>query len=152
MRVPVNQRDGLSLIEVLLALSILAVSLMMLGQLLRVGSRNASLARELTKAQLYCQSVMSGIEAGVIPPTAVSSASLEQDPDWSYTVEIGSLEWAELLSVQVTVTEMSESSRPVSASLTRWLIDPEYLLRIEAEQQAAEDAAAADAAAGESDA
>lgn len=140
-------RHGLSLIEVMLALSIMAVALMLLGQLLRIGSQNASRARDLTKAQLYCQSVVDSIESGVLQAVSISDAQLPEDPEWTFSVETGQLEFSELLSVKVRVTEISDSTNPVSAEIMRWMIDPAYILEVEAAADAAE--AEAEAAASE---
>ncbi|MBW8884274.1 MAG: prepilin-type N-terminal cleavage/methylation domain-containing protein, partial [Planctomycetia bacterium] len=49
---------GLSLMEVILAIAILGGALAMIGQLIRIGSRSAAEARDLTMSQLYAESEM----------------------------------------------------------------------------------------------
>ena len=67
-----SRRRGLSLLEVILAIAILGGALATIGQLIRVGARNAAEARDLTMAQLYAESEMNGIAAGWYPMDEVS--------------------------------------------------------------------------------
>ena len=55
---------GLSLLEVILAIAILGGSLATIGQLIRIGARNAAEARDLTMAQLYAESQMNRLSSG----------------------------------------------------------------------------------------
>jgi len=141
------QRDGFTLLEVILALAIFAGSLAVIGELVRLGGRNARDARDLTQAQLLCESTMAEVAAGLIPAQAVAGTPCEASPDWAYSIEIGSTEAAGVLSVRVTVAPTEKSTRPgVQFSLVRWLVDPEQVAAAEEEaQEKAETAAAAKA-------
>ncbi len=130
-----QRRSGLSLLEVILAIAILAGAMVMLGDLLRIAGRHATAASELTRAQLHCQSIISEIAAGILPPESVQGAPMETDPNWTYSIEVQTLQLEGLLSVQVTVAQNIDArQQPLSATLTRWMIDPDLALLEEAEQ------------------
>lgn len=96
-----------------------------IGELVRMGVRNAEEARELTKAQLLCESKLEEIAAGVTPLESASAVAFELDPEWTYTIETGSLDQQGLVQVRVTVQPV-ESDRlyPLTFTLTRWILDP----------------------------
>ena len=56
---------GLSLFEVIISIAILGGSLATIGQLIRIGARNAAEARDLTMAQLYAESQMNRVASGM---------------------------------------------------------------------------------------
>ena len=117
-------RKGFSLLEVILALSILAGSVAVLGELLRTGVRNAQDARDLTRAQMLCEGIEEQVVAGVIAPTAVSNVPCDDDPRWMYSLACDS-DQSGLLILQVTVTkDLPAEQHPVQFSLWRWMIDP----------------------------
>ena len=59
-------RRGLSLLEVVLAIAILGMSLATIGQLIRIGARNAVMARDLATAQMYAESTLADVAAGQV--------------------------------------------------------------------------------------
>jgi type II secretion system protein I len=118
----------LSLLEVMLALAILGTTLAIIGELTRLGTRSAARARDLSTAQIHCESLMAQVVSGLIPPTSTGQAVLD-DPnapgDWLYTVAVEQVDQQGLLAVKVTVSQNpAVVSRPVSFSLGRWMIDP----------------------------
>lgn len=120
-----------SLLEVILSLAILAGAVAVLGQLTRGGLENARLARDLTLAQLYCESKMAEIAAGLAPLESQQGVPFEDtdDPsvlDWIFTVEVVPTAQTGLLEVCVTVSQdPSMESQPVEYKLVRWIRDPE---------------------------
>ena len=116
---------GLSLLEVILAIAVLGGCMAVIGELVRMGVRNAEEARELTKAQLLCESKLEEVAAGIMPLESAANAAFELAPDWSYTIETGSLDQQGLVQVRVTVQQV-ESDRlyPLTFTLTRWIVDP----------------------------
>ena len=69
---------------------------------------------------------------------------MQWDPNWTYSIDVQTLSLEGLLAVQVTVAQNIDArQQPLSASLTRWMIDPDLALQEEAEQ--AEDAEGDDA-------
>ena len=130
-------RAAFSLLEVILSLAILAGAMAMLGEVARNALENARIARDLTDAQLFCESKMAELEAGMIttdpvskmPIEALSDSTLEstsdpQDITWLYSVETELIDDEGLVQVRITVEQDSESVKtPVFFSMTRMVLD-----------------------------
>lgn len=128
-----KSRPGLSLMEVMLALAILGVSLAVLGELVRTGVRSAGAARDLSTAQIFCESKMAEIISGIELPETIMSVPLEEFPEWLYSIEVQQIDQQGLLDILVTVQKDIELDRqPIYFSLHRWMIDPEYELALQA--------------------
>jgi prepilin-type N-terminal cleavage/methylation domain-containing protein len=133
-----RSRCGFTLLEVMLAMSILVGALAVMGEYGRLGLRNAKTARDLTRAELLCESVMSQITAGILSTDSVQNQSIvdpvtslpisDQNDDsigWVYSVETQTVDEDGLISVTVTVQQdLSSGVQPVSYSLVRWMPDP----------------------------
>lgn len=121
-----TDRRGLSLLEVILAMTILAIALAALGELVALGTRSAASARDLTRAQLLCESKMAELTTTVYPITSAQLVEFETDPEWAYSLDVQPGVTGGLLSVTVTVEQLvGPGRRPTSYSLTRWMPDPE---------------------------
>jgi type II secretion system protein I len=119
-------RRGLSLLEVILALTILALALAALGELVALGTRSGASARDVTRAQLLCESKMAELTTTSYPISSEQLVEFEYDPEWAYSVDVQPIDTGTLLSVTVTVEQIANSGRrPTSYSLTRWIPDPE---------------------------
>lgn len=81
------KRDGFSLLEVVLSLAILTGAVVVLGELIRSGLRSAQLARDLSQAELWCETKAQEIAAGVLPAQAVERAPIQEAPGWFYSIE-----------------------------------------------------------------
>ncbi|HUG67466.1 MAG TPA: prepilin-type N-terminal cleavage/methylation domain-containing protein [Pirellulaceae bacterium] len=121
-------RSGLSLLEVMLALAILGGALAVIGELMRIGARNAEIARDLTTAQLICESTMAEVQLGFLPLQTVGPvevSDLQYQLDWLYTITVQPIDQEGLTSVWVHIEQNpAVYSRPVSFTVTRWMIDP----------------------------
>jgi len=135
------------LLEVILALAILTGAIAVLGEALRLGMRNAQLARDLTQAQLLCESKLAEIAAGLTPAETVSPTQFDcvvgdGRTDWLYSIALANTEEEGLVLVCVTVSQdPTTEKRPVEFSLFRWIPD--------ASTQALAETAAEDAATGD---
>ena len=128
------KRAGFSLLEVILALAILAGSLAVIGEASRHALRNAEMARDMARAQLLCETKLAEIVTGVIaaepienaPFDATTSASLDPDePAWLYSIETEQTAEEGLIVVRVSVTrDLPPERHPVRVSLVRWMADP----------------------------
>ena len=122
-----SPRRGFSLMEVLLATSILLACVVVLAELAEVGRRHTVSVDQLTTAQMICQSKLNEIVAGVVPPIAVEAATVAEAPEWIYSVELESMTSLNLVVVRVTVAgqpveDETASQRPKkSFTLTRWM-------------------------------
>lgn len=158
-----NTRRGFSLLEAILALAILTSAIAVLGELVRMGSQHAALARDLTQAQFLAESTMNEIAAGLQGAVgAVADAPIDPtlaggDASWVYSVVASPLELPNLVAVQVTVRKNQPSNkRPASFTLTRWMKDPSItlvpadLLETESETSAASSSSGASGSTGAS--
>ncbi len=117
-------QPALSLLEVILALAILALSMAAIGELLRMGNRSARKAQLSTRAQILCESILSQVVCGALPPSPVTRAPVVTDPDWYYTTELASTEVQGVMLLAVTVETQIELARPPGFTLVRWIPDP----------------------------
>jgi prepilin-type N-terminal cleavage/methylation domain-containing protein len=123
---------GFSLLEVILALAILAGAIAVLGECGRRGMRNAEKARDMTTAQLLCEEEMSRVVAGIDQPQSVEDSAFDPDDlvpaGWVYSIDVEtpSVNNATgLLAVTVTVhQDLPSQKQPLSFSLVRWMVDP----------------------------
>jgi uncharacterized membrane protein YgcG len=116
-----------SLVEVVLAVAVLATTLSILTQYVSLATLAARQAAALALAQVHAQSVMSELAAAQIVPAAVAGAALPQDAQFQYSVDVQPTPTPGLLSVVVTVSEVATSRRAASFQLTRWMADPTYV-------------------------
>ncbi len=135
-----------TLLEVILALAILSGALAVLGELLRLGLRNAKQARDLTRATVLCESKLAEVMAGLLLPQPVANSVCETDANWVYSIEFQNIDQQGTISVRVTVAPAeSTEANPTTCSLVRWMQDPGVL-----EQEAADAEAAASASSSSS--
>lgn len=122
MRSRSADRRGFSLLEVILATSILLGAIVVLGELARVGSRNVQAACAETEAERLAQSVLGGIIARGAAPEAVQAAPLEQSPGWLQSVEVEALDRPGLVAVRVVISQdLPEEKKPIRYTVVRWL-------------------------------
>lgn len=125
-------KRGLTLLEVILAIAILGGALAVVGELVRLASRNATYAREMTTAQLLCEAKLEELASGAVLPEASGPTVCETDPEWLYTVAVDRPDQSGLLQVKVTCEQAIENPNKLSFSLVRWMIDPEFLAQLDA--------------------
>ena len=82
-----NNRRAFSLLEVILALAILIGALAVIGELVRSGLRNAQVARDLSQAQLLCETRLAEIHAGAASSEGGGKSPIADHPGWLATVE-----------------------------------------------------------------
>jgi type II secretory pathway pseudopilin PulG len=125
----------LTLLEVLLALAILAGAFATLAQLAGLGMRAAGNSRDLTQAQLLADSVMSEIAAGIIPAESINGLPLDTNPGWVASVVVESALQQGMLRVTVITERDVASYRSVRYELSRWIRDPNLPLPTEEEEE-----------------
>jgi general secretion pathway protein I len=121
-------RRAFSLLEMILAMSIFAGALVVLGELARLGMLNAETAAQTARAQLLCESKLAELTAvpELIAPVQRAPFELQfelDEPEWLYSVETIRLSDDGLTVVRVTVMQdLPSRRRPVEVSLVRWIM------------------------------
>ena len=140
-------RRAFTLLEIILALAILAAGIAILGEAVRAGYRNAADAQQITLAELHASSKMAEITSGIQSPAPVQGAPLEVDPAWLYSIELAPLELEGVAAVRVTVyANLPAAQQPASFSLVRWIPDPGFEIPEPVEEEPpAEDSSSASA-------
>lgn len=119
-----HRQSAFTLLEVILALAILAGAIAILGEVMSLASRNASDAQAESQAQLLASSLMDEMLAGVTDLAAHSREPLEADSaiPWVSSVTLGTTDLTGLVSVEVVVEQDVERQfRPVKYRLVRWV-------------------------------
>jgi hypothetical protein len=128
-----SKRAGFSLMEVLVATTLLLGSMIVLSELAGLGRRHAESAQDYATAQLLCENKMSEILVGLAPLASVEAEPFETElmmdetdglettdgelttideefdvgeesqEEWLHSIEIESLDYPGLVSVRVTV-------------------------------------------------
>ena len=133
-------RSGLTLLEVLIALSIFVAAFAAISQLFTLGSRAAIQASLETQAVLRCESKLAEVVAGIESLEAADGTAYEDDPRWVWSLAVDAppdSAPAELMQVTVTVAFVPEDeNEEMEFSLVRFLRDPQVL--VDAAEAAAE--------------
>lgn len=124
-----SARRGLSLLEVVLALAILAVSAALLAQITRQATDNALSAQKLAQAQMLCESKMAEVLVGAIPMEPLDW-TLNEDGSlpgqWYYRLETSTTERENMIGLRLAVTDNPNpaTGSPELFFIVRWVIDP----------------------------
>ena len=143
-KVPDTFFAGFSLLEIVLALAILAGALAALGEVMRLGDQNANLARDESQAEMLAESVMAELACGARAPTNVNEAAFDLafEPPWVYSIAIEPTDYQELVAVRVSVSQqLPPELQPARCDLVRWMMNPDFVTSLLSAQQAAADAA-----------
>lgn len=140
-RLQITKRSAFSLIEVMLALAILAMSLAMLGQLVGLGFQSARQSQGLSEAQMIAETVMEAISLGLIQPdpvtdmnismmTDLNTFSVEQDTEWVYSInwEPAPVDGLIMMMVQVRRSGAQTAAQSDTFEVVRWMRDPALAL------------------------
>jgi hypothetical protein len=118
-------RHGFSLLEVLLATGIMIGSAIVLMELVSIGSRHASAARDLAKSQLLCETRLNEILAHVERIEPSRPTPCEDDPQWVVWVDLRPLPQAGFVALEVNAArEPKPQKQSARFTLVRWVRDP----------------------------
>lgn len=123
------RRAGLSLLEVVLALAILAVAAALLAQVTKQATDNGMMSQRLSTAQMLCESKMSEVLAGAIPLTSTGWTPITDSGrrgSWYYQIQASTAERPNMIGVRLSVTDQPDSTtyNPELFFIVRWMIDP----------------------------
>ncbi len=136
-----RETRAFTLLEVILALAILAGAVAVLGEVMRAAGRNAADAQAETRAQLLACSLMDEMVTGVLEPTEQSQVALDVNDvvPWVYSVSFGTTSIEGLMAVELVVEQDLEAQfNPVRYRLVRWL--PSVTEAAEEDEEEAEEA------------
>jgi type II secretory pathway pseudopilin PulG len=120
-----SRRGGFSLLEVLLATSILIGSSIALLELAMIGNRHANSARDLSRSQRVCQTKLNEILTGLAPLEVVRPTEVEGEPGWIYWVDLRPLEQSDLTVLEVSAAHQPTPEKQLARfSLVRWVQAP----------------------------
>ncbi len=148
-------RHGISLLELILALTILGGAMVVLAQIAGTGTDAAMEARDLAVARLICQRKMSELLLNTVatpvavPPSPAEPFDSTSTSNFMFSVEVMPGQLDGLLVIRVRVEAVDSNGGPATAvyTLDRWMIDPALgLAEMEAEAEMAREQ---DAASGE---
>ncbi|MDR1480226.1 MAG: prepilin-type N-terminal cleavage/methylation domain-containing protein [Planctomycetaceae bacterium] len=138
-------KNGLTIVEVVIALVILGSCLAVISEMGRLAFRNAKEARDTTQAELLAENILAQVQLGIIEmkpvvdtpvtnqtirndtieDTGVISEGDANDVLWLYSIDVNNVSDTEnLIEIGITVTQNpAKTSHPVRCYLVRWLID-----------------------------
>ncbi|MEM8943944.1 MAG: prepilin-type N-terminal cleavage/methylation domain-containing protein [Planctomycetota bacterium] len=118
-----DNRRGFTLLEVILALAILAGAVAVLGEVMSIAGRNAADAQAEAEAQSLAASIIDEMLAGYAPMTQQTRQPLESAAavPWVYSVTLADTSILGLSSIEVLVEQdVEQQFRPVKFKLVRW--------------------------------
>lgn len=118
---------GFTLLEVILALAILAGAVAVLGEIMAIAGRHTLEAQAETKAQLFAMSVMDEMLTGLAEVAQVSRQALESTDGtpWVYSVNIATTNIVGLSTIEVLIEQDIEPQfNPVTYRLVRYYAEP----------------------------
>lgn len=122
-------RRGISLFEVVLALSIYIGALAAISQILNTGSKAAIRAQLRSQAELYCESQMNLILAGGVPLESAAKNRIEGKTDWFWTLNVLDAGVPYLLRLELTVEHSgNHPDAAVQYQMIRLVRDPQVFI------------------------
>jgi Tfp pilus assembly protein PilV len=126
MRLPshTSSRPGLSLMEVLVALTIFLFSLIALSALVSFATDQAIDIQQRNLAGRLCESKLNEVLSGVLQPTS-QDGTFDEEPDynWSVTADQNS-SVSGLWTVTVTVSRERPDGSKITVELSQMMVDP----------------------------
>jgi len=121
-----SQRPGLSLLEVLLAMTILWIGVIGLYQLMNLSTDLAMKAQDLNVATELLQHTMNRVIAGDISVQGTGDQAMDDDhKNWTYSVQSQADSITGLWHVTVTVKHSAENGKEIGDwSMSEYVLDP----------------------------
>lgn len=140
----VHQRDGLTLLEVVLTLAIFVGAMAVLSQLISTGHRAALDSRMQTQAVIRAEAQMNEVIAdpSLMVSTSGMSFTEEYNPaalgQWNWSLDVQSWDQnTNLLQLELTVAHLTTGGKQnANYTLRRYVRDPQALLDSIAETEA----------------
>lgn len=124
-----RRHAAFTLLEVILAIAILAISLAAIGEVVRTALGNASQAADGLEARLVAQGVIDQIKCGVIEIVDAGPLQLSDSEafgNWTVQILVETTAVEELVQVRVLVGRTLDPSERPACELVRWFPNPQY--------------------------
>lgn len=125
-----RRREGITLLEVLIALAIFLGAFTIISQIMRTGAQASNQGQQQNEIVLRARSLMNEVLAGSVELQSVQDSSFE-DTDayvWSMMVSDGPI--PDLFVVEITVARRrQDGSIDMPFTLTRYMRDPEVFMQ-----------------------
>jgi prepilin-type N-terminal cleavage/methylation domain-containing protein len=118
------RRNGLSLLEVLVALAIFLMSLVALGQLISLGGDMARDVQWMSRSLMLAQSRMAELIAGSLPLSSVAETPCDEDTDFSWSVDAQTGATQGIYQVTVTISRPRPDGSKFETSINQFILDP----------------------------
>lgn len=126
---PHRARRGLTLLEVLLALSIFLIAMTAIGQLIALGTRAATDARLDAEATLRAETALHELLAGVQPMQSTEATAFTDNADWQWSATVAEGPHVDLLLIQVSAWRQPAGEAPRgTVTLSRLVRNPQLFL------------------------
>jgi type II secretion system protein I len=125
-----HDRRGISLLEVVIAIAILAMSAALLAGIIQLGTKNSLDSRDELQATLICESKLAEIALQALPMQSTDWVNVNDQAfatkQWYYRIDAIQSNVPDIFNVTVYVGDdgvIQNVSKP-TAKLTRWFINP----------------------------
>jgi type II secretion system protein I len=118
-------RNGLTLLEVLVALGVFLVSFVALSQLIKMSGDRAVETQQQLQASRLCQSKMAEVIGGAMPLTSQSAVPFDEDPAWLWSLDCEQSNYPNLWNVSVQVSRQQARGTQVICTLSEMVLDPQ---------------------------
>jgi len=122
-----NPRQGISLLEVILALSVFLISITGLVFLMGVASDQALETQMRSQAFSLAQSKLAEVSSGAIPLEGKGEAACEDDDDYMWSMDVDSGGFNGLSNVTVHVSRKRANGTKLECSLSQMVLDPKIV-------------------------
>lgn len=117
-------RRGVTLLEVLIALTIFLMALVSIGTLIDVATQSALDTNAQSIGIRLAQSKLAEIESGVVPvANAASNGTIDEEPGWEYQIESSPSDVTNVYLVTVTMRQ-TRGSKVNEITLSQMIFDP----------------------------
>ena len=124
-RTPRRKRSGLTLLEVIVAMTIFMASGILIYQLVSLGNDRALDVQLHSRASMLCQSKLEELKIGVEPLNGTSGQAFSgDDADFQYDIAVDDGVLMDLKKVTVTVKLERDGRTLTQVSLCQLIIDP----------------------------
>jgi general secretion pathway protein I len=120
------QRRGLTLLEVIVAMTIFLGSSVVIYQLVAIGNDRALDVQYYSRASTLCQTKLEELKIGAEPLQGTSGQSFKEDDDskWQYDIDVADGAFQGIKKVRVTVKQDRPDGHTVEVSLDALILDP----------------------------